>query len=64
MIKNQLDAFACQTDDYITKPSYMDILVKRVEEILQRFGLLKQEIRIGKGLRLYPNSKKGNSQGV
>lgn len=56
--KNQLNAFAYQADDYITKPFYMNVLVKRVEAILRRIGLLKQEIRIGKSLCLYPGSKK------
>lgn len=56
--RNQLNAFAYQADDYITKPFYMNVLVKRAETVLRRIGTLKQEIRIGEGLCLYPNSKK------
>lgn len=56
--KSQLNAFSYQADDYITKPFYMNVLVKHVEAILRRFGLLKRSIQISENLYLYPDSKR------
>ncbi|KAF1084924.1 putative transcriptional regulatory protein YedW [Sporotomaculum syntrophicum] len=52
---NQLRAFEGQTDDYVTKPFSMSILVKRTEALLRRSGVLKKEIQAGK-LILYPET--------
>lgn len=52
---NQLRAFEGQTDDYVTKPFSMPILVKRTEALLRRSGVLKKEIQAGK-LILYPET--------
>lgn len=52
---NQLKAFTNEADDYITKPFSMQILLKRVEALLRRSGMLKKEISVGK-LKLYPLS--------
>ncbi|TLS48927.1 response regulator transcription factor [Paenibacillus antri] len=52
---NQLAAFANEVDDYVVKPFSLPILVKRVETLLRRSGILKKEIRFGK-LALYPES--------
>lgn len=52
---NQLRAFEGQTDDYVTKPFSMPILVKRTEALLRRSGVLKKEIQAGK-MTLYPET--------
>lgn len=52
---NQLRAFEGQTDDYVTKPFSMPILVKRTEALMRRSGVLKKEIQAGK-LILYPET--------
>ena len=52
---NQLKAFNNLADDYVTKPFSMQILVKRVEALLRRSGLLKKEIQAGK-LVLFPET--------
>lgn len=52
---NQITAFSNEADDYVTKPFSMQILVKRVEALLRRSGVLKKEIRVGK-LVLYPET--------
>jgi two-component system, OmpR family, response regulator VanR len=51
----QLNAFSNEADDYITKPFSMQILLKRVEALLRRSGLLRKEIRAGM-LTLFPES--------
>jgi two-component system, OmpR family, response regulator VanR len=51
----QISAFSKEADDYITKPFSMQILLKRVEALLRRSGLLRKEIRAGK-LTLFPES--------
>jgi len=53
--RNQLRAFDNQADDYVTKPFSMQILIKRVEALLRRSGVLKKELRAG-GLVLYPET--------
>lgn len=55
---SQLSAFSYQADDYITKPFYMNVLVKHVQAVLRRFGLLKPFLSIGVDLFLYPDSKR------
>lgn len=52
---SQLRAFNNLADDYVTKPFTMQILVKRVEALLRRSGVLKEEIIVGK-LTLLPES--------
>lgn len=61
--EHQLTAFSSHADDYITKPFSMIILLKRVEAILRRTGILKEEIFIG-DLSLFPNAYKATFQGV
>lgn len=55
--KSQLDAFNYTADGYITKPFYMNVLVKQVEAILRRFGILQKEFAVGKNIVLYPEKK-------
>jgi two-component system response regulator VanR len=52
---NQLQAFDNHADDYVTKPFSMQILVKRVEALLRRSGVLKKEIEVGK-LVIFPET--------
>jgi two-component system, OmpR family, response regulator VanR len=59
----QLSAFSNEADDYVTKPFSMQILLKRVEALLRRSGILKKEICAGK-LTLYPESYKANFDGL
>ncbi|WP_027398898.1 response regulator transcription factor [Anaerovorax odorimutans] len=54
---NQLTAFQNEADDYVIKPFSMLILIKRVEALLRRSGLLKKEISVGK-LSLFTESFK------
>jgi two-component system, OmpR family, response regulator VanR len=51
----QLRAFSIEADDYVTKPFSMQILLKRVEALLRRSGILRKEIRAGM-LTLFPES--------
>jgi two-component system, OmpR family, response regulator VanR len=51
----QLSAFSKEADDYITKPFSMQILLKRVEALLRRSGVLRKEVCAGK-LTLYPEA--------
>lgn len=53
--ENQITAFTNEADDYVVKPFSIPVLVKRVETLLRRSGVLKKEIRFGK-LSLYPES--------
>ena len=46
--RSQLTAFKNEADDYVIKPFSMQILIKRVEALLRRSGMLQKEIRIGK----------------
>lgn len=59
----QLTAFSNEADDYVTKPFSMQILLKRVEALLRRSGILKKEICAGK-LALYPESYKADYDGT
>jgi two-component system response regulator VanR len=43
----QLRAFDNLADDFIAKPFSMQVLLKRVEALLRRTGMLQKEIRIG-----------------
>jgi len=45
---HQIHAFDNLADDYINKPFSMQILLKRVEALLRRTGVLQKEIRVGK----------------
>jgi two-component system response regulator VanR len=45
---HQIRAFDNLADDYIAKPFSMQILLKRVEALLRRSGLLRKEICLGK----------------
>lgn len=53
--KNQLTAFANEADDYVVKPFSMQILIKRVEALLRRSGVMKKEIKAG-NLSLFPET--------
>ena len=59
---SQLTAFEGEADDYVTNPFSMQILVKRVEALLRRSGILKKEMQIG-NLTLYPESYKAKYNG-
>jgi two-component system response regulator VanR len=50
---HEVNAFDNLADDYITKPFSMLVLLKRVEALLRRAGILQNELRIGP-LVLYP----------
>jgi len=45
---SQLTAFQNEADDYVIKPFSMKILIKRVEALLRRSGVLQKEINVGK----------------
>jgi len=45
---NQIRAFDAEADDYVTKPFKIQLLLKRVEALLRRSGVLAKEIRYGK----------------
>jgi two-component system, OmpR family, response regulator VanR len=59
----QVRAFSSEADDYVTKPFSMQILLKRVEALLRRSGLLRKEIRAGM-LTLFPESYKASYGGI
>jgi len=46
--ENQIKAFDAEADDYVTKPFKIQILLKRVEALLRRSGVLSKEIHCGK----------------
>ncbi|MCL2528183.1 MAG: response regulator transcription factor [Defluviitaleaceae bacterium] len=46
--QNQISAFDAEADDYVTKPFKIQILLKRVEALLRRSGVLSKEITHGK----------------
>lgn len=50
---HQIDAFDSKADDYVTKPFSMQILIRRVEALLRRSGMLQNDI-IFCGYILYP----------
>ena len=52
---NEIKAFTNEADDYVTKPFTIEILLKRVEALLRRSGVIKKEVCFGK-LTLYPES--------
>jgi len=56
---HQLDSFNSRADDYVTKPFSMPVLIKRVEALLRRSGVLQNEIRVGEFV-LRPESYKVN----
>jgi two-component system response regulator VanR len=45
---HEIHAFDNLADDYISKPFSMQVLLKRVEALLRRCGVLRNEIRFGK----------------
>lgn len=55
--RHQIDAFDNKADDYVTKPFSMQILIRRVEALLRRSGVLQNDI-IFCGYTLYPESYK------
>ena len=59
---NEIKAFTNKADDYVTKPFSFEVLLKRVDALLRRSGLLK-EIRLGK-LTLYPESYRAEYDGI
>jgi len=52
---HQIYAFDNRADDYVTKPFSMPILLRRVEALLRRSGLLQNEICVGE-YTLYPEA--------
>jgi two-component system response regulator VanR len=54
---HEVNAFDNLADDYITKPFSMLVLLKRVEALLRRAGILRNEVRVG-SLVLRPASYK------
>ena len=60
---NEIKAFTNEADDYVTKPFTIEVLLKRVEALLRRSGILKKEICFGK-LTLYPESYKAEYDGA
>ena len=56
--KNQLNAFAYQADDYITKPFYMNVLVKRESNPTPNWFTKTRNQNREKAFALYPGSKK------
>jgi two-component system response regulator VanR len=59
---HEINAFDNLADDYITKPFSMLVLLKRVEALLRRSGVLQNELRLG-ALSLYPASYKACWEG-
>ncbi|MDR3147500.1 MAG: response regulator transcription factor [Treponema sp.] len=45
---HEIRAFDNLADDFIAKPFSMQVLIRRVEALLRRSGLLRNEIRVGK----------------
>ena len=60
---NEIKAFMNEADDYVTKPFTIEILLKRVEALLRRSGVLRKEVSFGK-LILYPETYKVEYNGV
>jgi two-component system response regulator VanR len=61
--ENQLRAFDAEADDYVTKPFKMQLLLKRVEALLRRSGVLAKEVRLGP-LALLPEEYRAFCGGV
>jgi len=61
--RNELQAFNNEADDYVSKPFTIEILLKRVEALLRRSGVLKKEVSLGK-LTMYPESCKAEYDNV
>jgi two-component system response regulator VanR len=61
--ENEIRAFTNEADDYVTKPFTIEILLKRVEALLRRSGVLRKEVCLGK-LTLYPESCLAEYDGV
>lgn len=53
--RHQIDAFDNKADDYVTKPFSMQILLRRVEALLRRSGMLQNTLSAGDFV-LYPES--------
>lgn len=62
-IENEIRAFTNEADDYVTKPFDMQVLLKRIEALLRRSGVLQKEIRVG-SLTLYPESYRADYSGT
>jgi len=60
---NEIKAFTNEADDYVTKPFTIEVLLKRIEALLRRSGVLKKEVCFGK-LTLYPETNKAQYAGV
>jgi len=60
---NEIKAFTNEADDYVTKPFTIEILLKRVEALLRRSGVLRKEVCFGK-LTLYPETYKAEYDSV
>lgn len=61
--ENELKAFEEEADDYVTKPFKIQLLIKRVEALLRRSGVLAKTLSIGK-LVLYPENYKVTYDGT
>lgn len=61
--ENEIRAFTNEADDYVTKPFTIEVLLKRIEALLRRTGVLKKEVCAGK-LTLYPESYRAEYAGV
>jgi two-component system response regulator VanR len=61
--ENQIKAFDAEADDYVTKPFKIQILLKRVEALLRRSGVLTKEIKYGK-LTLRPEDFNATYGGI
>lgn len=61
--ESQIRAFDAQADDYVIKPFKMQLLLKRVEALLRRSGVLENEIHYG-GLILLPEEFKAICHGM
>ena len=46
--ENQIKAFDAEADDYVAKPFKIQLLLKRVEALLRRSGVLSKELKYGK----------------
>jgi len=60
--ENQIKAFSNEADDYVTKPFNIQVMMKRVEALLRRSGVLSKEISYG-GLVLYPEALQAEFEG-
>ena len=61
--ENEIRAFSNEADDYVKKPFTIEVLLKRVEALLRRSGVLKKEVCCGK-LTLYPEAYKAEYDGT